>query len=97
MIHGTAKTIASGCGCSLCTLVKHTSTPRRPEPAAVPAATIRAHLDALANQGWTMTALAARLGYHVNTLYAIRAGRTVTTTPHLAEDILTIPIRGVAA
>ena len=78
MIHGTAKSIAAGCTCNLCTLVRNTPGSRGPERRSVPAERIRAHLDALTGQGWTMTALAARLGYHVNTLYMIRAGKTLT-------------------
>lgn len=93
MIHGTALMIARGCTCNLCALVRDTASPRGPEKGSVPSAPIRAHLDALADQGWTMTELANALGYHRNTLYHIRSGRTVTTTGHLAEDILSIPVK----
>lgn len=97
MIHGTAKSIAAGCGCNLCVLVRETPTRRTPAPDVVPVETVRAHLDALADQGWTMTDLANHLGYHRNTLYAIRGGKTLTVTPYIAEDILSVPVKEGAA
>lgn len=97
MIHGTAKTIAAGCVCNLCTLVRNTPSQRGPERRSVPAETVRAHLDALSDQGWTMTDLAEHLGYHRNTLYNIRGGKNVTVTGLLAEDILSVPLKETAA
>lgn len=88
MIHGTAPMIARGCDCNLCVLVRDTAAPRGPELGSVPAEPVRAHLDMLSDQGWTMTALADQLGYHRNTLYGIRGGHRVTVTPYVAEDIL---------
>ena len=97
MIHGTAPMIARGCTCNLCTLVRDTASPRGPEKGSVPSAPIRAHLDALADQGWTMTDLAEHLGYHRNTLYNIRGGKSITVTGLLAEDILSVPLKEVPA
>jgi len=97
MIHGTARMISRGCDCPLCTLVKETTAPRGPEHGSVPVERVRAHLDDLADQGWTMVALAARLGYHRNTLYNIRNGHTATVAPGLAADILSVSVNEVAA
>lgn len=97
MIHGTAPMVTSGCACNLCELVRNTATPRGPELKSVPAERVRAHLDALADAGWTMTDLAEHLGYHRNTLYNIRGGKNVTVTGLLAEDILSVPVKQAAA
>lgn len=97
MIHGTQKSIAAGCDCNLCELVQHMSSTRSPSEGSVSVATVRAHLDALADQGWTMKDLADHIGYHRNTLYNIRGGKTLAVTRYVAEDILSVPIKEHAA
>lgn len=88
MIHGTPQLIARGCTCNLCTLVREQAEPAK--PTRIPSARVRAHLDALSDSGWSIAELARRLGYHENTLYDIRKGRTLRTAQYIAEDILTV-------
>lgn len=97
MIHGTRKSIAAGCGCNLCTLVKAQMKGHRPEALSVPARPVRDHLDALVAEGWRVTDLAKALGYHENTLYGIRSGRWQFTSRYIAEDVLSVPLKEVAA
>lgn len=84
MIHGTPRAVAAGCNCNLCTLVRE----QAPVPAAPSTTEVREHLDALVASGWTVPKLATHLGYHQNTLYGIRQGRTHQVTAEVAEDIL---------
>lgn len=97
MIHGTRKSILAGCVCNLCVLVRESQKPSEPEALSVPTTAAREHLDALVAEGWRLTDLAKALGYHVNTLYGIRSGRWLFTSRYIAEDILSVPLKAVAA
>lgn len=56
----------------------------------------RDHINALRVEGWTLTALARRSGYHVQTIRNIALGKTAYADAVTVEDILSIP-RAVAA
>lgn len=97
MIHGTRKSIATGCTCNLCTLVQAQLRDPQPAPMSVPTREAREHLHALVAAGWSINALATHLGYGSSTLYAIRAGKWLFTSRYIAEDILSVPVGQVAA
>lgn len=97
MIHGTAKAVATGCTCNLCTLVREDSPRRTPAQSSVPTGPARAHLEALVASGWSVRELADHAGYPTSTLYAIRKGAWQFTSRYIAEDILSVPVKAVAA
>lgn len=63
---------------------------------SIPSAPVGAHLNALLEAGWTLTALAAHLGYDRGNLRKIATGRNQWTGVLMAEDILSVPVKVAA-
>lgn len=97
MIHGTARMVATGCLCNLCVLVRETAPRRQAARTSVPAGAVGAHVAALRDSGWSYAALAEATGYHQNTLRGLAQGRTLFTSRYIAEDILSVRLKEVAA
>lgn len=95
--HGSPRRVATGCPCNLCVLVRETQQTPRHKVTSVPTGQVRVHVLALLAQGWTLTALAAHVGYGRTTLAGIADGRTLWTSRYIAEDILSVPIKETAA
>lgn len=87
------------CRCGLCRAAnaKYERDRRAGVRLSVPAGEVRARLNALLDLGWTYTGLAAHIGYDRGVLRNIATGRTQWTTRLTAEDILSVPVRQVAA
>ena len=66
-------------------------------PRLTDAAPIRAHLHALRADGWTLRDLAVHVGYDHSTLASVSSGRTQRVRTVMAEDILSVPVKAVAA
>lgn len=94
MKHGTAQMIREGCRCNHCTLVREMYY--RSRPRSVAARIVRDHLQALMDDGWTLSELAAHIGYPRQTLAGIVSGRNLWTSKFIAQDILSVPIEVVA-
>lgn len=88
--HGTTARYAQGCRCGLCRHAQAKHAPTPPAPERVPAGPVRAHIDALLDEGVILADLARRIGYGRTTLHNIRTGHSETTLAVIAEDILSV-------
>lgn len=83
-----------GCRCTRCRAA-HAEYERRRRSGvrlSVPSGAVRAHLQALLEDGWGLTQLADHVGYDRSTLRHIVSGRRQWTAHLTAADILSVPL-----
>lgn len=98
--HGTRTRYSlNGCRCDRCRSA-HAAYERDRKAGlrrSVPSGVVRAHLEQLLADGWTLHGLAAHTGYDRTNLRHILSGRRQWTASLTAEDILSVPVSEVAA
>lgn len=98
--HGTRGAYAHHrCKCQKC-LAAHAQYNREYKQGLrryTPATPAADHINALLADGWTLAGLARHTGYHVQTLRNIAHGKTRRTHHSTIEDILSVPVKEVAA